>query len=101
MKFIYHVVPVNDWAASENQPVYTAASFLVEGFIHLSEKEQVAGVLERYYKGRQDLLLLQIAPDRLTAELKYEPATNAEYFPHLYGPINKDAVMAVEKIMQD
>jgi uncharacterized protein (DUF952 family) len=100
MKFIYHIVSVDDWAAAENQPVYAAASLPVEGFIHLSEKDQIAGVLERYYKGRQDLLLLRISPEKLTAELKYELATNAEYFPHLYGPINKDAIVAVEKITQ-
>jgi uncharacterized protein (DUF952 family) len=100
MKFTYHVVSVDDWTAAENQPVYAAASLSVEGFIHLSEKDQVAGVLDRYYKGRQDLLLVQIAPEKLTAELKYELATNAEYFPHLYGPINKDAVVAVDKLMQ-
>lgn len=100
MKLIYHVVSTGDWSSCEDQDAYTATSLPVEGFIHLSEKEQVAGVLDRYYKGRQDLLLLHIDSEKLMSELKYELATNDEYFPHLYGPLNKDAVVAVEKLMQ-
>ncbi|GAB3765504.1 DUF952 domain-containing protein [Spirosoma pomorum] len=100
MKLIYHVVSADDWAACEDQATYTAASLPAEGFIHLSEKEQVTGVLDRYYKGKQDLLLLHVDPEKLRSELKYERATNDEYFPHLYGPLNKDAVVAVETLTQ-
>lgn len=98
MSRIYHVVTAADWGAAENQPTYQAASLQTEGFIHASERGQVAGVLARYYKDVPDLLLLHIDPDRLTAELRYEVATGNELFPHIYGPINRDAVVDVETI---
>ncbi len=98
MSRIYHVVSTADWAAAENQPTYEAGSLQTEGFIHASERGQVAGVLERYYKDMHDLLLLHIDPARLTSELRYEVATNNELFPHIYGPINREAVVDVEKI---
>lgn len=76
-------------------PAYTAGSLKQEGFIHLSTKEQVAGVVERYYQNSPDLLLLHVDAERLVHELRYEQSTNNELFPHLYGPLNKDAVVAI------
>ena len=98
MSRIYHVVTTADWASAENKPTYEAGSLQTEGFIHASERGQIAGVLERYYKDLHDLLLLHIDPARLTSELRYEVATNNELFPHIYGPINREAVVDVEKI---
>lgn len=95
---IYHITTTADWTAQRDSPAYEAASLATEGFIHLSEKEQVTGVLERYYRHVPGLLLLHVDPDKLTAELRYEAATNNEQFPHLYGPLNRDAVVNVEII---
>ena len=98
MNLIYHVVSTADWSGQKDQSAYQAASLKTEGFIHLSDKEQVAGVLERYYQGVPDLLLLHVDPSRLVHELTYEVATNNERFPHLYGPLNKEAVVEVEQL---
>lgn len=98
MTLIYHITSANDWAKYETQSDYEVGSLQTEGFIHLSEKPQVAGVLERYYQNVPDLLLLHIDGDRLTHELKYEQSTNDEQFPHLYGPLNKDAVVKIERL---
>lgn len=95
---IYHIVTKADWDRQADLAEYEATSLQTEGFIHLSTKEQIAGVQERYYQGVPDLLLLQIDPNRLTHNLRYEPATNGEHFPHLYGRLNKDAVILVEEL---
>ena len=90
---IYHVVQKLKWEAALQQGFYEADSLASEGFIHLSTKDQVAGVLQRYYQGQKDLLLLQVDETKLTAELKYElaPSVN-ELFPHLFGRLNMEAV---------
>jgi len=95
---IYHVTTRADWQQQANAATYEAASLHTEGFIHLSEAHQVAGVLHRYYQNSPDLLLLHVDPDKLAAELKYEPATSNKLFPHLYGPIDKIAIVEVEPI---
>lgn len=98
---IYHVVSYTDWQAALNEGVYKPASLATEGFIHLSKKEQVDGVLQRYYAGRKDLLLLHVDETRLTEPLLYELSpTTRESFPHVFGPINLDAVVAVIVINQ-
>ena len=96
---IYHVTTKKDWHKAKEEGSYEAASLAIEGFIHLSKKEQVSGVLERYYKGQQDLLLLHVDETKLDALLRYElsPSVNEE-FPHLFGKINLDAVTEAEEL---
>ena len=96
MNLIYHIVSAADWQKQESKSTYEASSLQAEGFIHLSIKEQVAGTLSRYYQNVPDLLLLHVDTDKLTSALKFEIATNNEAFPHLYGPLNKEAVVHVE-----
>lgn len=94
---IYHVIAKEDWNKAQETGFYEASSLSSEGFIHMSNKEQVAGVLERYYKDQADLLLLHVDEKLLSAPLKYEiaPSVNEE-FPHIYGRLNTDAVVKVE-----
>lgn len=95
---IYHVATAHEWNEQHNADHFEPASFVREGFIHCCTQAQLAGVLERYYNGQTDLLLLTIDNQALKFTLKYEKATNDGLFPHLYGTINKNAITAVEKI---
>jgi uncharacterized protein (DUF952 family) len=48
------------------------------------------------YSDTPDLVLLWVDPSRVSAEIRYElpePETR-DAFPHLYGPLNVDAVIA-------
>ena len=96
---IYHVVTEANWQNALQQGFYEAESLATEGFIHTSKAEQVAGVLSRYYQNKNNLLLLHIDETKLTAPLKYElaPSVNEE-FPHIFGRLNIDAVIKVEKL---
>lgn len=96
---IYHVVTQQNWDNALQQGFYAAESLAIEGFIHTSKENQVAGVLDRYYKNVPNLLLLHINESKLTAPLKYElaPSVNEE-FPHVFGNINLDAVVNVTPI---
>ena len=96
---IYHITTPELWEKQQSQDFYEAESLKIEGFIHCSTKEQVAGVLERYFKGIHELVLLHLAVEKLQSELKYEVATDGELFPHIFGTINKDAIIEVEKIL--
>ena len=55
---IYHVVTEATWQHALQQGFYEAESLAAEGFIHTSKAEQVAGVLERYYKDQSNNKLL-------------------------------------------
>jgi uncharacterized protein (DUF952 family) len=47
------------------------------------------------FKGRDDLLLLKIDPQKLSAPVKYEDVGDGRLFPHIYGPLDVSAVIAV------
>jgi uncharacterized protein (DUF952 family) len=96
---IYHVVAAAKWQKALLQGFYEHPSLNSEGFIHASKQAQVKGVLERYYQHQSDLLLLHIDESKLTAALKYESAPSVnETFPHIYGPLNLDAVIKTTTI---
>jgi uncharacterized protein (DUF952 family) len=96
---IYHITSKYAWEKALSLGYYSAESLEIEGFIHCSKKEQVNGVLERYYQGARDLVILTIDPGKLEHSLRYELAPSVqEEFPHIYGTINLDAVVQVETI---
>ena len=93
---IYHIVLPEVWAAFDGD-LYEAESLGSEGFIHCSFENQLDGVLQRYYSGAESVVLLEIDSDKLTSKLVNEPSTNNEIYPHIYGPINRDAVIEFEE----
>ena len=96
---IYHVTDKGSWEQALDAGFYEAPSLHSEGFIHASLLEQVAGVLERYYKNKTELVLLHIDELKLVPELKYELAPKVnEIFPHVFGPVNMDAIINVKLI---
>lgn len=97
MRTIFHVTTPEAWATARAEGSYAAPSLETEGFIHLSRPHQLSGVLGRYYSGREGLLLLQVAQESVTAPVKYEGAP-VDPFPHVYGRLNLDSVVAVHEI---
>jgi len=93
---IYHIATKADVEASKADRSYRCESLKTEGFIHCCQTEQMAGVVERYYTGVPDLLVLTIDPERLTADLVFENTVGGEeLFPHVYGEINNEAVTGI------
>jgi uncharacterized protein (DUF952 family) len=96
MSVIYHVTTAQEWNAAKQKGFYEAASLTAEGFIHCSEEHQVANVLDRYFAGKADLVKLIIDTDKLTSRYVQEWSPSIQdTFPHIYGPVNSDAVIEV------
>ncbi|MEO7983287.1 MAG: DUF952 domain-containing protein [Bacteroidota bacterium] len=96
MPIIYHVTTPADWDMALQKGFYEHPSLAAEGFIHCSHEHQVAGVLERYFAGQTSLIKLVIDTDKLTSKFVFDWSPSlADTFPHVYGPINTDAVIDV------
>lgn len=90
---IIHLVKQTEWEAVSPLEAYAPNSLHVEGFIHCCTLEQLESVANCYYHGQTDLILLAIDERKLSVELKFEASTGfTELYPHLYGPISKEAV---------
>lgn len=99
---VYHIISQQAWDAVGDS--YAADSLKTEGFIHFSTRHQVANVANTFYAGQKGLVLLEIDPAKLKHQMKYEAAAHPppkhvdpahSLFPHLYGELNKDAVVRV------
>ena len=95
-ELIVHIARGREWEQAKRDGEYAPASLASEGFIHLSTSGQVHLPANALYARESGLVLLWVEPDRLNAELRYErPVPGAsEAFPHLYGTLNVDAVVA-------
>ncbi|MCX5742728.1 MAG: DUF952 domain-containing protein [Proteobacteria bacterium] len=91
---LFHLMTRAAWELAQRAGVYRAASLDVEGFIHLSTADQWPRTRQRFYADVPELVLLELDPTRLAAEVRYEPA-HGEDFPHLYGALELAAVVRV------
>ena len=94
---LFHITTRDAWEAARRSGAYRPASLAAEGFIHFSTDKQLLPSAERHFAGQAGLLVLSVAAHKLTAELRYEDA-HGELFPHLYGPLNLDAVVDVVEL---
>lgn len=104
---IYHVCQRAVATAALGAGDYRAPSLATEGFIHMALLHQVRGVVERYYAGQADLVVMVVDPALVRAPVRAEPPSSlrrspgsappdpSELFPHIYGPLNSDAVVEV------
>ena len=90
---ILHLTTRAEWEAARACRRYAPPSLAAEGFIHFSDAAQVARVAAARFAGVEDVVLLCVPVDRLDAPLRYETSdAGAERFPHLYGPLDVEAV---------
>jgi uncharacterized protein (DUF952 family) len=96
---IFHLALRSDWESALKQGSYTTSTLgrtlADEGFIHASRADQWQGVRAAFYADvAEPLVLLVIDTDRLTSPVVEEtPPDSSETFPHIYGPLNIDAVV--------
>ena len=101
---IFHITTQLAWDDAQKSGEYRAASLLTEGFIHCSTLAQVLPVANNFYSRQDGLILLTIEDTLLSSDLKWEAPSGGtpppgvpegDQFPHIYGPINLDAVVDV------
>ncbi|HEU4895167.1 MAG TPA: DUF952 domain-containing protein [Acidimicrobiia bacterium] len=92
---IFHLADPSEWSVSDRS--YRPRSVDEEGFVHCSTRDQLIGVARALYPDRDDLVLLTIDPDRLAEDtLVFEDLYGHGVFPHVYGPVPIEAVVATE-----
>jgi uncharacterized protein (DUF952 family) len=93
-ELLYKVLREAEWRSAQTRGMLVGSpDDLRDGFIHLSTRDQLAGTLLRHFAGETGLVALEIAADRLGADLKWERSRGDALFPHLYNVLPTDAVI--------
>jgi uncharacterized protein (DUF952 family)/isopentenyldiphosphate isomerase len=91
---IIHTYEVSQWENQKDNNFYTSESLSSDGFIHCCTSEQLEWVFNRFYKKEKEVVVITLNPEKLTSRVIYEDFGNFKsWFPHIYGPINKEAVV--------
>lgn len=107
MKIIIAIARQDTWEQAQRAGEYTQStldSTLAEvGFIHCSFPNQTLEIANRRFADRDNLVLLFIDEDKVKAPVKHEGALSgrAGTFPHIYGPLNADAVYAAVPLQKN
>jgi uncharacterized protein (DUF952 family) len=92
---IFHITSRSQWIKAKNLATYSSDTLVSEGFTHCSTRNQVLGSANRFFQGKQNLVILVIDLDQVMPEIRYEGADAKNLFPHIYGELNIDAVIQV------
>ncbi len=95
MEPILHITDRETWEQARRRGVYHGDTLATEGVIHCSTPHQAARVASAHFRCVTGLVLLCIDPSRVGPEVRYEESEPGEHFPHIYGPLNADAVTNV------
>ena len=100
MQHLFHIVPRAQWADVVH--TYRPDSLLIEGFVHCSFADQVAGAADRHYRLVPDLVVVELDPHAIGSEIRVEDSTGTgTEYPHVYGPIPHRAALAVHALQRD
>lgn len=89
---ILHLTTEDAWESAG--ALFVPPDLDAEGFVHCSAPHQIAAVADARFEGRTDLVALTIDPTQLSAPIVWEDlADEGDEFPHVYGPIERSAVI--------
>jgi uncharacterized protein (DUF952 family) len=97
--FAYHLVPIDSWEAAPPGAPFRASSLEGEGFIHLTHsRADLLDVANRYYcVDPRPFVVLSVFLPRLTAPWRYDGDIR---YPHVYGPLDREAITAIEPMLR-
>jgi len=93
---VYHMLPAAVWEALPANEPYRAATLDTEGFVHCTAEGPILEtVANRFYRSEGgNWLILAVDLRQVTAPVRWEEA-DGHLFPHVYGPIERAAVVEV------
>ncbi len=95
MDITFHLVPQDYFDSLDERVDYLPRDLAREGFIHCTDgADEMARTANRYYKANPEPhFYLYIDKTRVRAPIRYDDG--AEIYPHIYGALNRDAIVAV------
>lgn len=91
----YKVLTADQMAALEADGSFAGAPVdLADGYVHLSTCEQLTETVDKHFAGQSDLHVAAVDLGSFGDSLKWEESRGGQLFPHLYGPLLLETVIA-------
>lgn len=97
----YKVLTADQMRALEADAFAGAPIDLADGYIHLSTRDQLTETVDRHFAGQSDLWVAAIDLDALGDSVKWEESRGGALFPHIYGTMPLDVVIAYGELERD
>jgi uncharacterized protein (DUF952 family) len=107
-RMILHLMPLDEWRSWRDGEPYQPDSLASEGFVHCTGDDVVLlDVANRFYGDADAVVAVSLDPEQLTHEVRWEPPAHpdgttpeedAPLFPHVYGPLDREAVTGVRRL---
>jgi len=95
-RIVYKVMSAAELSQMQRDGVFRGSpADIADGYIHLSCRSELAGTLDKYFHGADDLMLAAVDLSRLGDVVRWEPSRGGQLFPHIYGLLPVEAVVEV------
>ncbi len=90
----YKIFQMSEWESFQNQGHFKGSAVDVkDGYIHLSNEDQVQGTLDKHYTQGVDVVISAIDLGLLSEHMRYEVSRGGAKFPHLYADLPLNSVL--------
>jgi uncharacterized protein (DUF952 family) len=91
----YKVLTAEQMAMLERDGRFQGAPVdLADGYVHLSTADQLTETVDKHFAGQSDLHVAAVDLGSFGESLKWEESRGGQLFPHLYGPLLLETVVA-------
>ncbi|ELK39950.1 DUF952 domain-containing protein [Brevibacillus agri] len=99
---IYCMCPKAYWEKWADKDHYLPRDYEQEGFIHATKGEELLGkVADRVYGAfDEELYVLIVDETKSPSPVKYEQAKDGLLYPHIYGPLHREAIVDVRRMLK-
>ena len=101
-RFIYKICTVSEWQSLQSSGSFAGNALDREtGYLHLSLTRQLPRIVKKYFASREGIVFFKISLEKVKAHLKWEPNSQGDLFPHLYGILQREHVEEVFETLED
>lgn len=98
----YKVLTADQMAALERDGTFEGAPVdIADGFVHLSTADQLTETVDKHFAGQVDLHVAAVDLGSFGGSLRWEASRGGALFPHLYGPLLLETVIAYGPLKRD
>lgn len=98
----YKVLTNEQMMALEHDGTFAGAPVdLEDGYIHMSTAAQLTETVDKHFAGQENLHVAAIDLEALGDKIRWEESRGGQLFPHLYGALTLDTVVAYSELHRE